>query len=248
MIEYYKNLSLENLPYINEEGLVCWEEFRDIPEYEGFYQVSDLGRVKSLNRIIFRESDKAYLNKKERILKSNIDISGYPSVNLYINNSKKFCKVHRLVMSTFIGKSDKYIDHKDDIRYNNILSNLRYCTQRENNTVYKKIRGKSKYMGVYLAKRGRWIAGITIDGVYYNLGAYDIEELASNEYNKALYNWENNKVLPNYRSRLKTSKYKYVGKRNKKWEAKYKNKVIGTYLTEEEAYEAVINHIKNVQN
>lgn len=56
MIEYYKNLSLENLPYINEEGLICWEEFRDIPQYEGLYQVSDLGRVKSLARTITRSN------------------------------------------------------------------------------------------------------------------------------------------------------------------------------------------------
>ena len=46
MIEYHKNLSLELLFYINNEGLVCYEEWKDIPGYEGIYQVSNLGRIK----------------------------------------------------------------------------------------------------------------------------------------------------------------------------------------------------------
>jgi NUMOD4 motif len=51
IIKFYENLSLENLslenfPCINANGLVCWEEFRDIPEYKDLYQVSDLERVK----------------------------------------------------------------------------------------------------------------------------------------------------------------------------------------------------------
>ena len=52
MIEYYKNLSLESLFYINDEGLVCMEEWRNIIGFENRYQVSSLGRVKSLGRRI----------------------------------------------------------------------------------------------------------------------------------------------------------------------------------------------------
>ena len=48
MIEYWKNLDLRDLFYINDDGLVCCEEWRDIIGYEGYYQVSNLGRVKSL--------------------------------------------------------------------------------------------------------------------------------------------------------------------------------------------------------
>lgn len=244
-IKYYKKLSLENLPYIKEDGLICWEKFKDIPEYEGFYQVSDLGRVKSLSRLIYREYDSATLNKKERILKGSIDVGGYPAVNLYKGNGKKPFKVHRLVMTTFKGKSSEFIDHKDDIRYNNTLSNLRYCTQRENNTIYKRITGISKYMGVKLTKGGKWNASIRINNKSYNLGNYIEEVDAANMYKKSLSEWEELKVLPNYIKRIKTSRYKYVTKNRNKWEAKVKNDYIGVFLTEEEAYEASINFIKN---
>ena len=244
-IEYYKNLSLENLPYINEEGLICWEEFKDIPDYEEFYQVSDLGRVKSLSRLIYREYDSATLSKKERILKGSIDVGGYPAVNLYKGNGKKSFKVHRLVMTTFKGKSDEFIDHKDDIRYNSILSNLRYCTQRENNTIYKRVRGISEYMGVRLTKEGKWNASIRINNKCYNLGNYIDEVDAANMYKKSLSEWEELKILPNYIKRIKTSRYKYVTKNGNKWEAKVKNNYIGVFLTEEEAHEASMTFIKN---
>jgi hypothetical protein len=52
MIEYYNNFDLNPLFYINDEGLVCLEEFKNIPNWIGFYQISNLGRVKSLERTI----------------------------------------------------------------------------------------------------------------------------------------------------------------------------------------------------
>ena len=49
MIEYYKKLGLENLPYVNEEGLVCWEEFKDVPGYEGYQHLKDIFSLVDIN-------------------------------------------------------------------------------------------------------------------------------------------------------------------------------------------------------
>jgi hypothetical protein len=197
MIEYYRNLSLENLPYINEEGLVCWEEFRDIPGYEGLYQASDLGRIKSLGRIVISTLGKKD-SKKSKILKQFNNGRDYLCVQLY-NNINKRLYVHRLVALTFIGNQDILVDHKNAIRLDNRLSNLRYLTQRLN--CHNQINRKnvySKFPGVSLNSKGtkKWRAVINIQGIKYYIGSYYNEEEASKAYQNAIYNWENFSTTP----------------------------------------------------
>ena len=145
MIEYYKNLSLENLFYINEEGIVCQEEFRDIPEYEGLYQVSDLGRVKSL-----------YF-KRQLILKSRLNEDGYLYINMYHKNKSSSFKNHQLVAIVFLNHRPNgmngVVDHKNKIKYDNRLSNLQIITNRHNCSKDRK--GSSIYRGVYWNKIGK---------------------------------------------------------------------------------------------
>lgn len=103
------------------------EEFRDIKGYEGLYQVSNLGNVKSLGN---GNSN----NSKERILKPG-NSNGYKRVVLSKNKEKKMYCVHRLVAQAFIHNPNNYpmINHKDENPLNNCVENLEWCTCKYNN-------------------------------------------------------------------------------------------------------------------
>lgn len=94
------------------------ERWKPISGFENFYEISNIGAVKSL-----------YYN---RLLKPMIDRYGYLYVNLSKNGSYKSKKIHRLVISSFSGESIKQVNHKDGNKLNNQLNNLEYCTCREN--------------------------------------------------------------------------------------------------------------------
>lgn len=99
------------------------EEWKDIKGYEGLYQVSNLGRVRSIGY------------GKERILSSsNICHYGYIKVNLYKEGKKNTFKVHRLVAQAFIPNPNNLpeVNHKDENKLNNHVSNLEWCTTQYN--------------------------------------------------------------------------------------------------------------------
>lgn len=125
------------------------ETYKDIIGYEGLYQVSNFGNVKSLNRIILR-SDGRKRTIKEKI-KEGTHNKGYKRIVLYDNNSVgKSYYVHRLVLQTFLQKSDLYIDHIDGNKKNNVLENLRYVTNSQNLTFRNTDKTyKSKHPYVY---------------------------------------------------------------------------------------------------
>jgi hypothetical protein len=99
------------------------EQWRDIKGYEGLYQVSNLGRVKSMKRT----------TTKGGILKHDI-VTGYLRVSLCKNNIRKNYLIHRLVAENFIGYRDSpmQINHKDFNRQNNRPENLEWVTRKEN--------------------------------------------------------------------------------------------------------------------
>jgi hypothetical protein len=105
------------------------EIWKDIKGYEGLYQVSNLGRVKSMQRKVYNAT--GYRNVRERILKSAITTSGYYNINVGVNNSKP---IHRLVAVTFISNPNNYpnVLHNDNDTSNNSVSNLRWGTQKHN--------------------------------------------------------------------------------------------------------------------
>lgn len=102
------------------------EEWKDIEGYEGLYQVSNLGNVKSLGN---------NKSRKEKLLKPGKNKSNYLTVVLCKNGEHKTCKVHRLVANAFIPKIDgkTHVDHIDGNPSNNVYTNLRWCSQAENN-------------------------------------------------------------------------------------------------------------------
>ena len=99
------------------------EVWKDIKGYEGHYQVSNNGRVKSLKQ------------GKEKILKPVRDTKGYLAVQLCKNGEIKRCFVHRLVAQTFIQNPNNlpHINHKDEVKTNNSVQNLEWCSAKYNN-------------------------------------------------------------------------------------------------------------------
>ena len=138
------------------------EEWRDISGYEGLYQVSNLGRVRSLTRKITNNERSYLINGK--ILKENKLANGYLKVGLSANGNSKLHYIHRLGAQAFIPNPNSYpmVNHKDEDKTNNRVENLEWCTAKYNNDysdVYhsrrKKVLQLSKNMlliGTYISQ------------------------------------------------------------------------------------------------
>ena len=109
------------------------EVWRDVKGYEGLYQVSDQGRVKSLERtFIDKIGRERYV--KERILKPSFNGRGYLFVNLYAGGKPKMHKVHRLVCQSFHDNPENKLDvnHINENKTDNRACNLEWSTRKEN--------------------------------------------------------------------------------------------------------------------
>lgn len=130
------------------------EIWKDIAGYENLYQVSSFGNVRSKDRTIKRNSDyTGDLPLKGRLLKARISNAGYKRVTLCKKNKMKTFSVHRLVAITFIDNPQNlpFVNHKDENKLNNHVSNLEWCTNEYNmsyGTVGKRI-SKAKSCPVF---------------------------------------------------------------------------------------------------
>lgn len=108
------------------------EEWKDIEGFEGLYQVSNLGRVKSLDKWV-KSKNNSMQFRKSRILKPNTTIWGYLQVNLYNNGVSKMCTIHRLVAQAFIPNQENKpeVDHINACRWDNVVWNLKWATKEE---------------------------------------------------------------------------------------------------------------------
>lgn len=110
---------------------VIW---KDIPGFEGKYQASNLGDIRSLERITKTDFYNRIHRTKSRILKHNITKYGYHQVVLYKNNIRNRYSVHRLISLTFIENPNNLpcVNHIDENKDNNAVSNLEWCTNKYN--------------------------------------------------------------------------------------------------------------------
>lgn len=134
------------------------EIWKDIPEYEGLYQASNLGNIRSLDIIKNIISKNQFTNfsvcyvKKGKLLKPHIK-KGYLTVVLNKEKKPNTKLIHRLIAETFILNKDskKQVNHKDENKLNNRVDNLEWCTSSyninygdRNNKVSNKLKGKPK--------------------------------------------------------------------------------------------------------
>lgn len=111
------------------------------PGFDGYYEVSDIGRVRSLDRIVVDKGGRRKRFLKGAIMQPHKDKDGYLIVHFrYKGEDYPNIKLHRLVAKAFIPNDDNlpYINHKDFDRSNNKVSNLEWCTAQQNNVYSRK--------------------------------------------------------------------------------------------------------------
>ena len=108
--------------------------WKPVKGYEGFYEVSSTGKVKSIPRTIMRKDGKPYRVKKERLMKLYVDEDGYHRVELQNAGSAFKTFAHRLVAQSFIPnpKNKPQVNHINGIKDDNRVENLEWVTLQEN--------------------------------------------------------------------------------------------------------------------
>lgn len=121
------------------------EEWRSIEGYEGLYEVSNTGQVRSLDRYV-KTCYEAYKLHKGKILSPAKDKNGYLKVHLCYNGKHNIIRVHRLVAQAFLPNPDNLpeVNHKDEDKTNNNVDNLEWCDRKYNNNYGTKIERQKK--------------------------------------------------------------------------------------------------------
>lgn len=128
------------------------EIFKDVLGYEGLYEVSNLGKVRSWNGCGGNNLSRKFIRKIPKTLHPTLNTGRYPSCSLYKNKKRITRQVHNLIATAFIkpiyGK--KYINHKDGNKENNNVKNLEWCTHSENiKHSYNILKRKPSHLGKF---------------------------------------------------------------------------------------------------
>lgn len=168
------------------------EDWKDVKGYEGLYQVSNKGRIRTPPRDVtrYRKGKKDIFKRKERILKPCPNRSGYVCLYLYKNGKRTTRPVHQLMAEAFLGHKPNghkiVVDHIDNNRLNNNLENLQLITQRENISK-DRCKGTSKYTGVSWSKSSnKWVSSMYVNGKTKHLGTFTDEHEAHKAYQKEI--------------------------------------------------------------
>ncbi len=157
------------------------EIWKDIIGFEGCYQVSNMGRVKSLLRVV-NKSNGRIMTFKPKILSLNKHYkNGYFSVYLRVFNKVIRLNVHRLVGQYFLEQIENKneINHIDNDKSNNRYDNLEWVNRRENQCIMFKSRKKtSVYTGVHKPNYNKYISTIYYKGKKIVIGSFKTEEEA----------------------------------------------------------------------
>lgn len=168
------------------------EIWKDIKGYEGLYQVSNLGRVKSLGNGNSNRS-------KLKIMKTTLSHKGYPMITLRKDDKSKTFSVHRLVAIHFIPNPDNLpqVNHIDEVKTNNRIDNLEWCTNEYNHNYGTRIeRVRQKQIGnpkmkTCLGKFGKDhhtskpIVQLTMDGKLVRIWFSAADAIRENGYDKS---------------------------------------------------------------
>lgn len=134
------------------------EEWRDIKDYDGLYQISNLGRVKNLEKKCLSKNGEYSRTHKEKILKGSKDKDGYLHICLTKNKKEHSRRIHRLVAQAFLPNPNNLpcVNHKNEIKTDNRVENLEWCTVAYNNRYGTKIERsiETKTKNGYLGKGG----------------------------------------------------------------------------------------------
>jgi len=173
-----KEITKENkLEQLLNDGENNWI---DIPEYEGYYQINRLGEIKSIKRKIINNQGIKQV-RKETVLKPRLGNKGYLYVVLCKSNIRKTINVHQLMGITFLnyvrdGTTKLVVDHIDNNPLNNKLENLQILTQYQNRI--KDIKGcSSNFPGVGWSKfHNKWRVRIQYNNIRKNVGYFNNEQ------------------------------------------------------------------------
>lgn len=136
------------------------EIWKDIPGYEGLYEVSNYGQIRSIKRL--EKCGNKTRIRKERILKQSLR-RGYLFVSLCKKGEKENVVIHRIVALLFIHNPNNMpeVDHIDGNKINNKVSNLRWVTAKQNSN---NLKAPNTYIGKKLNKGGKAVLQFDLSG------------------------------------------------------------------------------------
>lgn len=135
------------------------EIWKPIKNYEGWYEISDYGRVRSLGRFVNHPNKGFKSFRKGKIISPGKTKDGYLFVRISKNQKIKNIRINRLVAQTFISNPNDYpqVNHKDEDKTNNRASNLEWCTAKYN----ANYGSRNKQITKKISKK---VAQLTLDG------------------------------------------------------------------------------------